>query len=112
MKKTAVWLAVATVVAALPFGVVWLVQGDSGMAAVMLLFYLADPVFSLILGTAAGREIKKLWFLPLCFPFLFLLGVGAAFTFKEWIFYAYGAGYLILGYLATGVTWLIGRKKG
>ena len=86
--------------------------GSLLMAAVMLLFYLADPVFSLILGTAAGREIKKLWFLPLCFPLLFLLGVGAAFTFKEWIFYAYGAGYLILGYLATGVTWLTGRKKG
>lgn len=68
MKKTAVWLAVATVVAALPFGVVWLVQGDSGMAAVMLLFYLADPVFSLILGTAAGREIKKALVLAPVFP--------------------------------------------
>ena len=102
MKKTAVWLAAAAVAAALPLGAVWLVPGDSGMAAVMLLFYLVDPVFSLILGTAAGREMKKLWFLPLCFPLLFLLGAGAAFTFKEWIFYAYGAGYLVLGYLAQG----------
>ena len=66
-----------------PRAAVTFLPADAGMAAVLLLFFGADPVVSILTGAAAGRQSDRLWPLPLLFPLLCLLGA--------WIFFGGGS---------------------
>ena len=76
MKKNIIlWLAVSAVIMLmLPWLAVTFVKGDTGMAVCLLLFYAVNPIYSVVIGAFAGKDVKHLWSLPIISAALFLIG--------------------------------------
>ena len=108
MKKNIIlWLAVSAVVMlALPWLAVTFVKGDAGMAACFVLFFALNPLYSVILGVFAGKDVKHLWSLPIVSAALFLIGTWIFFDMGEMAFILYAVVYLVLGIVSR---W---NKKG
>ena len=113
MKRSVIlWLAVSAVIMfALPWLAVTFVKGDAGMAVCFMLFYAVNPIYSIVIGAFAGREIKHLFSLPLISSIMYLLGVWMFFDLGESAFIMYAVIYLILGILAMLVSMFIARMK-
>lgn len=111
MKRNVIlWLAVSAVIMlALPWLAVTFIKGDAGMAACFILFYAVNPIYSIVIGASAGREIKHLFSLPLISSLMYLLGVWMFFDLGESAFIMYAVIYLILGMLAMLVSMFIVR---
>lgn len=111
MKKLVPWLfASAAVMLMLPALAVRFVNADSGMAACLALLFLADPLFSVCVGVCAGRDIQRLWSLPIFPAVFFLLGAWLFLDAGETAFLIYAAAYALLGYAAMLISWFI-RKN-
>ena len=115
-KQIPVTVLVCMLLAALaaPWAAVTFLPADAGMAAVLLLFFGADPVVSILTGAAAGRRPDRLWPLPLLFPLLCLLGAWIFLGGRSFdpAFLLYAAVYLILGLAAMLLSCTIRRKAG
>ncbi len=112
MKKIIPWvLAAAAVMLILPWLSVTFVQGDDGMAVCFLLFFALDPLYAICAGAYAGRDIKRLWILPVLTAFFFLAGTWLLFDWGEVAFILYAAVYLALGAASMLISGLI-KKKG
>ncbi len=103
-KITKCLILSACIMLGLPWLAVTFVQGSSGMAVVFLLFFAADPVFSVINGISAGEDMGKCWWLPVIPPVFFLLGTWIFFDPGETTFLLYAGIYLILGLCAMYIT--------
>lgn len=112
MKKNIIlWLAASAVVMlAFPWLAVTFVRGDAGMAVCFLLFFVVNPLYSVITGAFAGKDVKHLWSLPIILAVLFLIGTWIFFDMGETAFILYAAVYLVLGIAAMLISKLI-RKK-
>ena len=112
MKKNIIlWLAVSAVVMlALPWIAVTFVKGDAGMAACFVLFFALNPLYSVILGVFAGKDVKHLWSLPVISAVLFLIGTWIFFDMGETAFVLYAVVYLALGIVTMLISMII-RKK-
>ena len=88
MKRSVIlWLAVSAVIMfALPWLAVTFVKGDAGMAVCFMLFYAVNPIYSIVIGAFAGREIKHLFSLPLISSIMYLLGVWMFFDLGESVY--------------------------
>ena len=100
----------AMIMLALPWLSVTFVKSDAGMAVSFLLFFAVDPLYSVIIGTCAGKDVRRLWSLPVIPPVLFLAGTWIFFHMGEPAFIMYGAVYLALGMAAMLISLLV-RKK-
>ena len=99
MKKNIIlWLAVT------------FVKGDAGMAVCFLLFFAVNPLYSVLIGVFAGKDVKHLWSLPVISAVLFLIGTWIFFDMGETAFILYAAVYLIIGIMAMLISMFI-RKK-
>ena len=67
------------------------------IAAFIFLFFVLDPLFSVVCGIVAGRQIKELWMLPLITAGLFVAGTWLFFELGEPAFLLYGGCYLLIG---------------
>ena len=112
MKKNIIlWLAASAVVMlAFPWLAVTFVKGDAGMAVCFLLFFAVNPLYSVIIGAYAGKDVKHLWSLPVISAVLFLIGTWIFFDMGETAFILYAAVYLIIGIMAMLISMFI-RKK-
>lgn len=112
MKKDFIlWLAASAVVMlVLPWLAVTFVKGDAGMAVCFLLFFAVNPLYSVINGAFAGKDIRCLWSLPAVSAVLFLIGTWIFFDMGETAFILYAAAYLALGIAAMLISMFI-RKK-
>ena len=112
MKKTLLWLAVtAFLMLALPGLTVALVRSDAAMAVCFLLFFAVYPVWSILTGLTAGKNAKRLWFMPLVPAVLFLAGAWLFFDRRETAFLLYGSLYLALGMTAMLISALLRKGK-
>lgn len=107
MKNWKFFAATAAVMIGLPWAAVTFAPGDAGMAICFLLFFAVDPVYAIITGIRAGRDIRKLWFQPLLTALLFLVGTWVMFDMGEPAFVRYALVYLGLGAGAMGVYCLL-----
>lgn len=98
-----IWITVA-VMFVLPFAVAKLASECAGMALCMMLFLVLNPIYSIILGIVAGRDIRALWNLPLISAVAFLAGTWLFFDIHEPWFIAYAAAYLCIGVVAMLIT--------
>jgi hypothetical protein len=112
MKKSIIlWMAASAVVMlALPWIAVTFVKGDAGMAACFVLFFALNPLYSVILGVFAGKDVKHLWSLPIVSAALFLIGTWIFFDMGEMAFVLYAVVYLVLGIVSMLISMII-RKK-
>lgn len=100
-KKYVYWLCVtAVIMVVLPFAVARLASECSGMALCMMLFFIINPVYSVILGLNCGKNIRRMWSLPLISSITFLAGTWLFFDIREVWFLVYAAIYLLLGWIA------------
>ena len=90
--------------------VVTFVKGDAGMAVCFLLFFAVNPLYSVINGAFAGKDVKHLWSLPVISAVLFLIGTWIFFDMGETAFILYAAVYLVIGIMAMLISMFI-RKK-
>ncbi|MCM1109294.1 MAG: hypothetical protein NC388_09670 [Clostridium sp.] len=105
------WIGVTfAVMFILPFAVAKLASECSGMALCLILFFVINPIYSIIIGSVAGHNIKKLWSLPLIPSVAFLAGAWLFFDIHELWFIAYATVYLCLGVVAMLITNHIKRK--
>ena len=102
MKQSIIlWMAASAVVMlAFPWIAVTFVKGDTGMAICFLLFFAVNPLYSVIIGAFAGKDIRHLWSLPVISAVLFLIGTWIFFDMGESAFILYAAVYLVLGIAA------------
>ena len=110
MKKLLFW-SVASL--ALMIGGPWLALLAGGMDAMglcFLLFFAVNPLFSLICGVFAGREIKQSWSLPIIVTASFVAGVWLHFEMGEPAFLLYGGCYLLICVVAMVISAWIKRK--
>ena len=111
-KVIITWLAItAAVMFAFPFAVARLASACSGMALCMILFFIVNPIYSAILGFRCGRDIRRMWNLPLVSSVAFLAGTWLIFDIKEVWFVIYASVYLIIGWMAMGIRRYLNNRK-
>ncbi|MCH5186638.1 MAG: hypothetical protein J1F64_11045 [Oscillospiraceae bacterium] len=112
MKRNYIaWLILsAAVMLLLPAAAVAFVKSDAGMAVSILLFFAIDPIYSLIVGIFAGKDIKKMWSLPVISSVTFLLGAWLFFDMGEIAFIMYAGIYLAIGIIAMLLSGFV-RKR-
>lgn len=112
MKKNIILLLAASVAVmlAFPWLAVTFVKGDAGMAVCFLLFFAVNPLYSVLIGAFAGKDVKHLWSFPIVSAVLFLIGTWIFFDMGETAFILYAAVYLVIGIMAMLISMLI-RKK-
>lgn len=105
------WIVITiAVMFILPFAVARLASECAGMVLCMMLFLVINPIYSIMLGIVAGRNVKALWTLPLISAVAFLAGVWMFFDIHEPWFIAYATVYLCLGVIAMLITNRLKRK--
>lgn len=87
MKKIIPWMiATAVIMLVFPWLSVTFIKVDSGMAVCFILFFAVNPIYAICAGAYAGKDIKKLWVLPVFTAVFFLVGT--------WLFFDMGKRYL------------------
>ena len=86
------------------FAVARLASECSGMALCMMLFFIVNPIYSAILGYRCGKDIKKMWNLPLVSAVAFLAGTWIFFNIHELWFIVYATVYLAIGWTAMAIS--------
>lgn len=112
MKQNRIlWLAASAVVMlALPWLAVTFVKADGGMAVCFLLFFGVNPLYSVIIGAFAGKDIRWLWSLPVISAALFLIGAWIFFDMGQTEFILYTTVYLVLGIAAMLISAFMRRS--
>ena len=111
MKKLFVWTILAII---LMFGCPWLAvefAGSAGMAVCFILFFAVNPLFSMVCGVFAGKDIKRLWPLPVITAGLFLIGTWLFFEMGETAFLLYCGCYLMIGIVAMLISAFVNKRK-
>ena len=96
-KSIVIWLAITVIIMfALPFAVARFASACSVMALCMMLFFVVNPIYSATLGYRCGKDLRRMWNLPLVSAIAFLAGTWIFFDIHEPWFLAYAAGYLAI----------------
>ena len=112
-RQLIIWLSVTvTVMFVLPFAVARLASECSGMVLCMMLFFIINPIYSVILGFNCGKNIRRMWNLPLVSAIAFLAGTWLFFDIKEIWFLIYAAIYLALGWIAMFIRKAYPKRVG
>lgn len=113
MKKNyMLWIIVSAIIMLmLPWLAVTFVKSDAGMAVCFILFYAVNPIYSIIIGTFVGKDMKHLWSLPVISAVLFLIGTWIFFGMGETAFITYTVVYLVIGAIAMSISAFINKKK-
>lgn len=109
-KLTGWWIISAAVMFLLPWLAITFTKSDAGMAAVLLLFFAVDPIYAIIAGFSAGKNIREMWSLPVITAIMFLSGAWVFFDMGEPAFVIYAGVYLIVGIITMLVSAFISRK--
>lgn len=105
------WFIISTVIMLiLPLLAISFVKGDAGMAVCFILFFAVNPIYSVITGVFASKNLKRLWGMPVVSAVLFLLGSWIFFSIGERAFILYAGVYLILGIAAMTISIIIQRN--
>lgn len=111
-RDIVIWLTVTIVVMfVLPFAIARLASECSGMALCMILFFIVNPIYSAILGFRCGRNIRRMWNLPLVSSIAFLAGMWLFFDIKEVWFIIYASVYMIIGWMAMGISNYLNKRN-
>lgn len=94
----------AIIMLLLPWSAGTFIKSDAGMVSAIFLFFGVDPIYSVVLGILAGKDIKHLWCLPLISAVFFLAGVWIFFAPSETAFVLYAVVYLVIGMLAMIIS--------
>ena len=110
MKPFMTWTILAML---LMIGCPWLAvefAGSAGMAVCFILFFAVNPLFSVVCGAFAGKNIRQLWTLPIITAGSFLAGVWLFFEMGEPAFLLYCGCYLMIGMIAMLISAFMNKR--
>ncbi len=112
LKRTYLkWIGITlAVMFVLPLVAAKCVPPDFGMAVGILLFYIVNPFYCLIIGILAGNNMRGRWELPIISAVIIQLGTWLFFDMYDPVFLRYTVAYLCIGVLAMLITNYIKRK--
>ena len=111
-KHFFLWFAASALLMLLfPWFLVTFVRHDAVFMLCLLLFFYIDPLFSILLGWAAGKDIHRQWFLPILSAAMYVLGGWLFFEMGEPAFLTYGCIYLLLGAFTMLFSHIIHKSK-
>ncbi len=64
----------AFIMLCLPFLTVTFFNHENGLALVIILFFIVNPITAVSIGVYAGKYVKAMWFWPLLVALLFIVG--------------------------------------
>ena len=109
IKRTIVILAIIIItMLVVPLIAVNTVKADAGMFVAMMLFFLAYPAVSVVIGILAGRDIKFFWFSPILVAGLFW--AFSSLTYETAFPIVYSAIYLAVSAVSMLITWAITKR--
>jgi hypothetical protein len=93
----------------LPFILTQLAEPHEFMGVMILLFFIVNPITAAVINSMIGKDIKKLWWIPILFPIMFLLSYWLVLNeiILDLTFYA--GIYLIIGLVFMIDSWLIAK---
>lgn len=94
-----------------PWCAVTFVNETGGMAVLLFMFFIIDPIAAVATGIFAGKNVRASWFQPLLLTVLFILGTWIFFEMGEGDFVVYGIVYLLLGYSIMLIVSFIRKRK-
>ncbi|MCH5353064.1 MAG: hypothetical protein J1E06_06330 [Acutalibacter sp.] len=89
----------------LPWAVQAFVKGDAAIGILLLLLYVINPIYSAVLGWFSGKDLQKMWFLPILSALLFLSG-----GISHLSLWAFAGTYLVIGIVVMFLSDFI-RKR-
>ena len=94
-----------------PLIVLKLAQPHEFMGITILLFFILNPVLAIFINSIIGKDIDKLWFIPLICSIIFLISYWI--ILKEIILdlMIYAIMYLITGIIAMFISFFISKKR-
>ncbi len=111
MKKTGSIGIILVVLFFVPFIAVKLTHTHDVMALCLMLFFVVNPIFSMIAGIYSGLEIKRMWYIPLVIAVVFLLSAWIVFEMGETDFMIYAGAYCIISTISMLITYAIKSYK-
>ena len=72
MKKLLVIISIIIVMLLFPLCAIMFVSPDASLIAILLMFYIINPMFSIVIGIVSGLEIKRMWWSSLLLPASFI----------------------------------------
>ncbi len=111
-KKIIISLFASALIMFLPLGLtVNYVGGNDGLGMILLLFFVVNPIVSIILGIISGKYFKKLFYIPLVNAIFYLASAWIFLEPLETDFILYAVVYAVIGIAAAFVTSLIVNRK-
>ncbi len=94
----------------LPFIFVNLAESQNGMGLMMLFFFVVNPITTICINSMIGKDIKKLWGIPILFSIVFLLSYWL--ILKEIVLdlIVYAFIYLIIGMIFMVISQFVIKK--
>ncbi len=94
-----------------PFILSRMVNGQDGMALLFILLFMVNPIYSIMVGIAAGKDLFNCLYYPFIVAIVFVVGYMLIFDSYDKAFYIYGGVYFILSSLSMMITYLLEHKK-
>ena len=99
-----------TVLFILPLILINIVKSYEFMGIMIILFFVVNPITSVIINSMIGKDIKRIWWIPIFFCIIFLLSYWI--ILKEIILdlIVYTIGYLVIGVIFMFVSFFSSKK--
>lgn len=111
MKKLVIWTGLSAVLMIVGPWLAFRLPGWNAVGACFLLFFGANPLFAAVCGAVAGKDMKRLWPLPIIVAGLYLAGMWLLFEMVESAFLIYSGGYFVIGVAAMFICGFVARRK-
>lgn len=94
----------------IPLIIVKLFNHTSVLGCLILLLMIIYPIFSIVVGIIVGKNLKKLWYIPLIIFIIFPMLYWIVLETIEFDFYIYSFGYFVISSLVMVITHFINKK--
>ena len=112
MKKALIGIGASAVLMFLPIMLIGLLADENAVMGLCILdFYVASPLFSVLIGIFSGGQLKRLWFLPIVAAALFWAAAWCFLSAGDFTFIMYSLCYAAVGEIAALFTFLVKKSR-
>jgi len=110
-KKTIIILTfMLCVLLILPFIPINISEPHEVMGIIMMLFFVVNPLTTAIINLMIGKDIKKMWWMPILFCIVFLLSYWLVLEAFILDLILYAIIYIIIGIIFMIISWCFTKK--
>lgn len=94
-----------------PFILAKMVNGSDGLALLFILLFFVNPIYSIMVGIAAGKDFYNSLYYPFVVAIIFVSGYMIVFETNDYGLLVYAGIYLLLAVTSMVITYLIEKKN-